>query len=367
MTVIYTTGPRANTGRKMNLTDHANLTNQSTEPIEASGYTEPYGLRVFSLVLFSVIIFASLIGNALVLKAIIELPTRYKPFAYYLVANLAAAEIVSSLCQPFIMTYQEQYSWMFGGFACKLVIPLQVLAVIVVTSDLAAIAVYRYRAMITPVRKKVAGVVIAAIIGGMWLVALVVSLPLFVTRILVKLPSGHKVCRSRFPGNETYNIIRFTLCFVFPYIVMTCAYGAVTLKLKRHIRNNFVESPEFTTNSDDRREMHSLKPNKPRRRLHLEDKNRRGSKTVAELEYDLLRVIYVIIISFVVCYIPYQALFLWEYTTDAKGSWRLPFQEILRKYFYILTCLPGAIHPLCYGTMNRFFARAFSKIVMCRR
>ena len=345
-----------------------NLTNKTTESILSAGYTEPYGLRVFSLVLFSVIILASLIGNALVLKAVVELPTRYKPFTYYLVANLAVAEIVSSLCQPFLLTYQEKYTWIFGEFACKLLIPLQVLAVIVVTLDLAAIAVHRYQAMTIqpPLRKTMTSVVMWTVIGGMWLLALAVSLPLFVTRILLVYPSGNKVCLSKFPSYKTYTIIRFTLTFLFPYLVMTWSYGAVTLHLKRHIRNNVVEFPELPTNSEDRREVYDLQQNKPNRLQLQLNKQPKGSKTGMELEFDLLRMIYVIIITFVVCYIPYQALFLWEYSTDVNGGWRFPFQEVLRKYFYILTCLPGAIHPLCYGTMNRFFARAFSRIVMCR-
>ena len=351
----------------------SNLTNQSSESTEIASYMEPYGLRVFSLAIFSIIIFASLIGNALVLKAVAELPRRGKPFVYYLVANLAVAEMVSSLCQPFLLAYQEKYSWMFGEFACKLVNPLQVLAVIVVTCTLAAIAIYRYQVMMTLRSKKVSGVVMAVIIGGVWFVALALSLPLFVTRRLLKFPSGPNVCFSKFPGDgyKTYSMIRFCLCFLLPYIVMSWSYGAVTLRLKRHIKENIVETPENITISDERREVNIIGQDNPRRqRLHLREVNRhhRGSRSgAADREFDLLRMIYMIIISFVVCYIPYQAMFLWEYSTEANGRWQFRFQLILRKYFYILTCLPGAIHPLCYGTMNGFFARAFSKIVMCRR
>lgn len=346
----------------------SNLTNQTAGPMASAQQIEPHGLQVLGLVLFSVITFASLTGNALVLKAIAGIPRRSKPFVYYLVANLAVAEIISSLCQPFLIVYQDKYSWVFGEFACKLVTPLQVLAVIVVTSDLAAIAVYRYQVMMSPLTQKISGVARVAIIGLIWFVALALSIPLFVTRILDKLPSGHNVCLSSFPGYETYNIIRFTLCFLLPYLVMFLSYGAVALELKRHIRENVLESSEITTSSEDRRDIYNLQQSKPRRqRLHLEvNKHRRGSKNGAELECDLLRMIYVIIISFIACYIPYQVLFLWEYARRADDDWQFPFHAVLRKYFYILTGLPGAIHPLCYGTMNRFFARAFAKIVMCR-
>lgn len=361
----------------MNIT---NFTNSSTSLLRratpfdarAADHPEPYALRVLSLLLFSVIIFASLVGNTLVLKAVIELPSRYKPFTYNLVANLAVAEIVSSLCQPFVITYQEMYSWIFGGFTCKLLVPLQVLAVIVITSDMAVIAVYRYLRIVTP-KKNLSGLLRKLIIGGIWLAALVLSLPLFVTRILAELPSGHKLCFSKFTGNNTYTIIRFTLSFLLPYVVMMWSYGAVALKLKRHIRRNVEESSEITMSSrkssDDRRVVLHLQYGKPGREVLLEVNNRNprpANKSSAELECDLLRMIYVIILSFVVCYIPYQILFLWEYSTAGSNRWQFRYQAMIRKYFYILTCLPSAIHPLCYGTMNRFFARAFSKIVMCR-
>ena len=362
----------------MNMT---NFTNFSTYPLQSGTipvagtviHPEPDALRILSLLLFSVIILASLIGNTLVLKAVIELPIRCKPFTYHLVANLAAAEIVSSICQPFIMTYQEMYSWMFGEFACTLIIPVQVLAVIVVTGDMAVIAVYRYKKMVS-YKEEVSGRVGAAIIGGTWLAALVISLPLIVTRILEELPSGHKICYSKFSGDDTYTIIRFTLCFLLPYLVMLWSYGAVALKLKRHIRRQVEETSDITmsmssrVSSDDRRAVLHLHYGAHEREVRLEITNsdpRPENKSSAE--FDLLRMIYVIILSFVVCYIPYQILFLWEFSKAGSNRWQFRYQALVRKYFYILTCLPSAVHPLCYGTMNRFFARAFSKVVMCRR
>lgn len=347
------------------------LPNATSHVSNIARYIEPGMSQIVRLVVFSVIIFASLIGNTLVLKAVLGLSTRYKPFTYYLVANLAAAEIISSLCIPFIMVYHEMSSWIFGQFACKLLIPLQVMAVFVVTGDMAVIAVYRYRVMATPLKKKVKRSVMAAVIGGIWLVALALSLPLFLTRILVELPSGQKYCLSKFPASDRkiYTVLRFALSFILPYLVMVWSYGAVALKLKRcQFRRNVDETSEITMTTTTLRSNSEVDS---RAALYVRPATNRNSRpgheSSAELERDLLRMIYVIIASFVVCYIPYQILFLWEYFTAANDGWQFPYQALFRKYFYVLTCLPSAIHPLCYGTMNRFFARAFSKIVMCRR
>lgn len=40
------------------------------------------------------------------------------PLNYYLVANLAAAELINSLCQAFILVYLEKESWIFGEAMC---------------------------------------------------------------------------------------------------------------------------------------------------------------------------------------------------------------------------------------------------------
>ena len=338
-----------------------------------SHFTEPVASKAFRLVVFSIIILASLLGNSLVLKAVLELPRRYKPFTYYLVANMAVAEIISSICLPFTMVYAETHSWIFGQFPCRLIIPLQVTAIIVVTSDMAAIAIYRYRVMTSPLKKQVKTSVMLAVIGGIWLVAFALSLPLAVTRILVEHPLGHKVCMSKFPigDQKNYTIVRFVLSYIAPYLVMLCSYGAVAVKLRRRqLRRNLDEVLEITMTTTTSRSNSYADPRaaiyvRPRAASNL--KSGSVHKSSVELERDLLRMIYAIILSFVVCYIPYQALFLWEHIVGINNSYHFRYQAMLRQYFYVLTCYPSALHPLCYGTMNRFFARAFSKIVMCRR
>ena len=357
----------------MNSSSFQPLNGKPNVSITGSHFIEPGASKVVRLVVFSVIILASLIGNSLVLKAVLELPRRYKPFTYYLVANLAVAEIISSICLPFTMVYYETHSWNFGQFTCRLIIPLQVMAIIVVTSDMAAIAVYRYRVMTFPVKKQVKISIMVAVIGGLWFAALALSLPLAATRILVELPSGHKVCKSNFSTSDQkiYNIVRFVLSYLIPYLVMICSYGAVAVKLRRRqLRRSVDEASEITMTTSASRSNSYADPRaaiyvRPRAASNLN--SRSGCKSNVELERDLLRMIYVIILSFVVCYIPYQALFLWEYFAGVDGRYQFPYQGMLRRYFYVLTCYPSALHPLCYGTMNRFFAQAFSKIVMCRR
>ena len=71
-------------------------------------YQETLPLRIFRRTLFTLIILASLIGNSVVCKAIWRAPHR-KPFSYHVVANMAFAEIVNSLCLPIMYVWQYDY------------------------------------------------------------------------------------------------------------------------------------------------------------------------------------------------------------------------------------------------------------------
>lgn len=91
-------------------------------------------------------------------------------------------------------------------------------------------------------------------------------------------------------------------------------------------------------------------------------RQRKGKFDTAENH--LLRMIFIIILIFVVCYSPYQGMFLWEYF-GRVNSWKFSYHKLLRDYLFIVKCLP--VHPICYGAMNSIFARAFSRIFGCRR
>ena len=110
-------------------------------------YQETLPLRLFRHTLFTLILLASLIGNSVVChvcKAIWRAPHR-KPFSHNLVANIAFAEIVNSLCLPFMYLWQNEKGhknvvihdiWCVDN-------PIQVISLMVVTFSLAALAFYR--------------------------------------------------------------------------------------------------------------------------------------------------------------------------------------------------------------------------------
>ena len=378
----------------MNLTQYG--LNVSTE---ASGNTtkffqEPNGLKIFRLTLISLVILSSLVGNFIVCKTVWKIPYR-KPFSYDLVANVAVAELINSLCIPFIVVYEEKGSWTLGKAACILTNPLLVLTMCVTTNSLAIIAVYRYRATLNKTRPS--GFVKAVIIAGVWLMALAITLSLFVTRRLVQYSTGDFGCRSHFPGDTNsdtpsynkYTIVRLIFTFAVPYFVILSAYIALAIKLKSFVHkteDHQIDMSSFVSSAANVAEHAQAgnanaspnasprvadgKPNtKPEAQTHnlernIKNRRRKRKLTVEKAENHLLRMIFVIILIFVFCYTPYQVMFLWEYFGGVE-NWQFYYHELLRDYLFILKCLPSAVHPICYGTMNSIFARAFSRIFMC--
>ena len=337
-------------------------------------YQETLPLRVFRHTLFTLIILASLIGNSVVCKAIWRAPHR-KPFSYHLVANMAFAEIVNSLCLPIM------YVWQYENGHKNVVIhdmwcvdhPIQVISLMVVTYSLAALAFYRYRVLINPIQKHVSGKLKTVIFSCLWLVPTAVCVPIFIRNRFV---GGH--CELHPVGNDSaYSLVLSTLNYVLPYLVMLASYGAVAWNLRQRIGQNtsYAHSNSIIPSSAAPLELHTkyrrretTTPEEHRPGLVLIDvNNRRCTKpeNTTDAEQDLLKMIFAIILIFVICYFPYQAVSLWERLADVN-EWKFRYHSLMRRYIFILICLPSALHPVCYGTMNSFYAKAFSKMFLCK-
>ena len=358
----------------------ASLTNTTTFTNETSKesdwgilqYKETTPLRVFRLSCLTVIIIAGSIGNSVVCKAIWKTPLR-NPFSFHLVANIAFAEILICLCLLIMMIWQYE-----GGHKDSIVHdiwcvanPIQVISLMVVTFSLAALAFYRYRVLINPIQSHVSGKLKTVIFSCLWLVPTAVCVPIFIRNRFV---GGH--CELHPVGNVyAYSLVLFTLNYVLPYLVMLASYGAVAWKLRQpkdqkpaaqtSIIPSSAAAIELVTLTNNREEERTLQEGKQRRQVLVDVKNRRGIKPDdVDAEQDLLKMIYAIILILVICFLPYQAVFLWERLADVN-EWKFRYHSLMRRYVFLLTCLPSALHPWCYGAMNSFYAKAFTKVCFC--
>ena len=359
-----------------NNTTIANATEQPTAWIEQ--YKEPKGLYIFRLSLFSVIILASLVGNSMVCYAVWNIPSR-KPLSYYLVANMAFAEILSSVCLAVMLASIEKPTDAALQKASCVFNPLQVIALLVVTYSLAAIAFYRYRFIVNPIPRGPSAERIKNLtIFGLWLLSLAIAFPLFFGLRF----KDAECSETPVTDNKYYVIIRFILNYALPYVIMLASYGGVAWNLRKRIVEKEerartstigsscvaeIEDPvELEDVGNDKKEADSRCGENKRRKVLVDQNNRRDSKPeTTDPEKDLLKMIFVLIIIFVVCYFPYQAMFVWERVYEIS-SYQFRYHQLMSDYVFILISLPSALHPLCYGTMNSFFAKAFSKIILCK-
>lgn len=378
------------------------MSNQSTNTTLPLHVEEPQELRVFRLIIFSLVIVASLLGNTVVLKAVCEL-TR-KSLTHYLVANLAAAEIIVSILNPFVVAYTELMYWPFGSVLCRLISPMQTFSIFVITNTLAAIALHRYRVFSTRhTQRKWSSKEIALLLLLIWAIALAIVFPSFLYQQLTpadpKRFPGKFWCVEIFPDGpefpspmmKQFYMARFILNYVIPIIIMSASYGFVSVKLRHH-RNRSIRDVESTKNTSEQdkdpptQQQNGSSFQTPHQNVgdSIEMAPRAGNQDTAsgrpayrvkdrmtrrkdfvKLERDLLKMFYMIILVFLVCYFPYQVFFLLEYFRVIHwNTWR--YFTVIRTYAFLIPCFSSALHPLCYGTMSKFFARAFSHLVLCK-
>ena len=384
--------------------------NQSTADPRCPSFAfapEPEALRIVRTVLFSLIASLALVGNYVIWRAVWRNPGA-KPIAHYLVSNLAFAEIVSMVCLVFTFhAYEPPWSWELGHVMCKIVEPVQIASLLVITTTLAILAVYRCVLLVKPLIDKPSHRQTCCVILICWMGSLGLSFPAGYFRVVNSYGDNceTQVCEESFPEGfehykDVYSIILFVINFALPLVIMSISYALVGKKIREHIfvikrlRNeqnkafssvapNSTCIEEIQVTKDEtielaniavEKEMANKKPQGKKRDAkreidesisHSENISTKNSKETFELENDLLRMVYALVLIFVVCYIPYQVQFLFiEFNVDAFMCW--PHRYNFGRLVFTLTCLPSALHPVFYGMMSKFYRKAFIKLIACR-
>ena len=352
--------------------------------VDAS-WKEPFALRVARLVVFSCIVISSLFGNGLIVKTVLSLPRRRTPFTYNLVMNLALAELLNTVLLPFLISYDEMQTWVFGQFFCQLISPLQSVAGTVITSSVAAIAACRCCVLFFP--RKAAnkfqryryGMSLVALL---WLIAMALHFPNFLFNQKVESPFYKEMywCICLLPGDsmrtfpsasfQALILVQIAISFFLNSTITVTSYGLVIYKIQNsrvylnnnendYDQNETVCTVELPTQT---RETQTIEEQKTERTKT--DKENGDKGTIQSMENDVFKMFYVIVLVFILCYFPYQIVFLMEYFHVITWQWR--YLIVVRKLLLVLICLPSALHPLCYGLMTNFYAKAFKKIILCQ-
>ena len=394
-----------------------NASNISAQANSNHHFIEPRSSVHFRLALYIIVFLFSFLGNSIVIRAIFRLSGR-KPLGYILVTNLGIAELGNTSLFTFNAAYEELgRNWIFGRFLCKIVLPLQIICFAAVGYTLASIAVYRWIMIAAPLSSRAISKIKAKfLILSTWAIGVAAALPALIKIDLVKDKTLKKTyCQEVWASQvhlHIYTIIYMTLVIFTPTVIIVLSYSMLALKLKQHIVNTKkkAKKDEWDTlvtsfsstdlKGTDFRTMRLDKNEKPAHKLYALPMSvdvKRGNKTanhkgqsfelkpkastqadtatstegrseakIIELENDLLKMIYIIVFISVICYLPIQIIFImYEFALSTVEAWR--YVNIVTRYSMWLTLLPSALHPLCYGTMSKFYAKVFSKVISCRK
>ena len=379
-----------------------NTTNQTTSSqvtTNSSSFSfapEPEALRITRTVVFSLIAALALVGNYVVCRAVWRNPGP-KPIAHYLVSNLAFAEIVSMVCLVFTFhAYEPPWSWKLGHVMCKILEPLQIASLLVVTTTLAILAVYRSVLLIKPMVRKLTRKQTCCLILVSWVGAVGLSVPTGHFRVVNSYGDKDEIhyCEEVFPEGlkhyqDTYTVVLFVINFALPLVIMAISYSLVGKKIREHIfvikrlqnEQNMALSSVYRTSTVveeiQESEANKIGENQAVKELvniavdaeiaakKSQSSHSRNNRDTIELENDLLRMVYALMLSFIVCYIPYQVQFLMiVFKFEAFRRW--PHNYTFNRLVFTLTCLPSALHPVFYGMMSKFYRKAFFKMIACR-
>lgn len=353
----------------INMNSSAPVLNSSVSPnltqapqAEGIDYVlEPEISKIFRYVLYSIIFVLALGGNIMVCI----LPFRHRrmrSFTYCLITNLAVSDVGAMLCLPYILiTEWNGNNWLMGEVMCKLVNPSMTMFFVVTTNTLAAIALDRFVALVFPFRQRPGKSSSALVIILIWLVAFLCVLPSFGSRVIIPYQDDatRVSCSEWFPSNseetsmlylKIYTLFMYLINNLIPVLLIIVLYIIITIHLKRLKFWSWKSIAKRSSSKEHRRKKSTT--------------DVFSAKTKEARESKFTRMLAVVVLIFVICYVPYQTFFLIAILkVEVVLSWRYVY--IGYRYLFLLMWLPNALNPICYGSMDQQYARAFKAILRC--
>ncbi|XP_035960033.1 N-formyl peptide receptor 2 [Halichoerus grypus] len=213
---------------------------------ESAGYTV---LRILSLVVLGITFVLGTLGNGLVIwVAGFRMPRTVTTVCYL---NLAIADFSFTATLPFLIVSKAMRNqWPFGWFLCKavhIVVDINLFGSVFL---IACIALDRCICVLHPVWAQNHRTVSLAtkVIIGPWILALILTLPVFIFLTTVNDRTGNIQCTFNFAswGNSTEErmkvaltmlmargIIRFIIGFSMPMAIIAICYGLIAAKMHK--------------------------------------------------------------------------------------------------------------------------------------
>ncbi|XP_062266223.1 relaxin-3 receptor 1-like [Platichthys flesus] len=296
----------------------------------------PPWLRIVISVVYFIVATAGVLSNLLVMFLLYSTHTIHTGTINFFVFNLALAHLLFSLALPFwAVDIALDYSWPFSLATCKAVSLLTGLNVFASCFFLTAMSLTRYCLVATALRPRTSlcnrsctSPVAAAFI---WAGALIAAVPRAVFADL-SLVGNDTACLLRFPAGTAWlginQLLRMVLGFLLPYAIILLSY----LLLLRFLC------------------LHKLKGSSSRRKADI-------SKSVA-----------VVVLSFCVCWFPYNVLTLWGVLIQLDIlDISLSFYAAQTYFFPLANCLAftsSCFNPVIYCLVRKEYRLALHNVLL---
>ncbi|XP_077992148.1 uncharacterized protein LOC144446272 [Glandiceps talaboti] len=368
-TTYVTLNPPLTTRDAVNLT---NVTDYTEEPPAMPSTL----FIILSTVALSITVLLVIFGNILVLLAV-ALERSLRTVTHYFIVNLAVADLLlGTTVLPFSATYEIIPYWPFGPTFCDIWAAVDVLCCTASINSLCVISIDRYIGVTRPLQhnlimtKRRASI----IIGIVWLFSVAISAgPLFGWREPTKDPH---IC----PLTDSLDYVLFSVAgsFYIPLIIILVLYyriyreaiiqtrflmaGEKTGKGKNDVTLRVHTSQQRT--DGNRRPRQSAESNSP----IMKGKSRSLSTGLASKlqrfnkEKKAAKTLGIVVGVFIGCWLPF---FLLLPITSICGPPCFPPDLVFKVAFWLGYC-NSCLNPIIYAMSNRYFKRAFKRILTCR-
>ncbi|XP_071392020.1 substance-P receptor-like [Centroberyx affinis] len=321
-----------------NTTDsHAsNGTNGSTNCTDDfNQFVQPVWQITLWAIAYCSIVAVSVVGNVVVIWIILA-HKRMRTVTNYFLVNLAFAEASMSAFNTAInFAYAVHNEWYFGLVYCRFHNFFPIAAVFASIYSMTAIALDRYMAIIHPLQQRLSSTETRAVIGVIWLLALLLAFPQYYYSSTALLP-GRSVCYIDWPEytsvdfKKIYYVCVALLIYFLPLCIMGCAYMAVGVTLW---------ASQIPGDSSD----------------HYREQLIAKRKVV--------KMMIVVVCTFAVCWLPYHVYFLLHQFFPDSFEQRYIQQVYLAVMWLAMSST--MYNPIIYCCLNSRFRAGFQQVFCC--
>lgn len=213
----------------------ANSSSNFTYPM--NDVTSNFVVQIIFCVFYANIFVLGVFGNVLVCYVVAR-NRQMQTVTNLFITNLALSDVLLCvLAVPFTPLYTFLGGWVFGKTLCHLVPYAQGVSVYISTLTLTGIAIDRFLVIIYPFRPRMKIEVCQCIIVGIWIVALLVTLPY---GLYMQLEEPYTFCEEHWPNDDfrmVFSSLTSILQFVVPFFVIAFCYVCVSIKLNDRARS----------------------------------------------------------------------------------------------------------------------------------